>query len=198
MSSYLNLALSWNNDVCHCEDKKRKHSEIIPGDPLMVGGKKGVQQKLWRGVSMEEERWLNGCTPDCKSVVLGSNPAPRQHIANSISTEVDSHLGWHSTVCWPLRGRRGFQYTQKPLKIYRKKILWPSTDTEELWTGVSGWWDMKKLYPWNHLNRKVILQPQNWFFICTTSFGKMSRLYKQGVARDDTLCIRIYKRISSV
>jgi hypothetical protein len=82
-----------NNDVCHCEDKKRKHSEIIPGDPLMVGGEKGVRQKLWRGVSMEEERWLNGSTPDCKSVVLGSNPAPRQHTANSISTEVDSHLG---------------------------------------------------------------------------------------------------------
>ncbi len=30
---------------------------------------------------MEEERWLNGSAPDCKSVVLGSNPAPPQHMA---------------------------------------------------------------------------------------------------------------------
>jgi hypothetical protein len=45
-----------------------------------------------RGGSMEggevaqckEERWLNGSAPDCKSVVLGSNPAPPQHTANSV------------------------------------------------------------------------------------------------------------------
>ncbi len=64
------------------------------------------------------------CAPDCKSVVLGSNPAPPQHTANSVSPEAGSHLGWHSTVCWPLRGGRGTHYTQKPLKIYRKKKLW--------------------------------------------------------------------------
>jgi hypothetical protein len=29
---------------------------------------------------------------------------------------VGSRLGWHSTVCWPLRGGRG-TYTQKPIKI---------------------------------------------------------------------------------
>ncbi len=66
-----------------------------------------------RGGSMEEERWLNGSAPDCKSVVLSSNPAPPQHMANSVNPEVGSHLGWHSTVCWPLRGGRGTQYTQK-------------------------------------------------------------------------------------
>jgi hypothetical protein len=42
---------------------------------------------------MEEVRWLNGSAPDCKSVVLGSNPAPLQHMANSVSPEVGSHLG---------------------------------------------------------------------------------------------------------
>jgi hypothetical protein len=64
----------------------------------------------------EEERWLNGSAPDCKSVVLGSNPAPPQHTANSVSPEVGNHLGWHSTVCWPLRGGRG-TYTEKRIKI---------------------------------------------------------------------------------
>ncbi len=44
-------------------------------------------------LSNEEERWLNGSAPDCKSVVLGSNPAPPQHTANSASPEVGSHLG---------------------------------------------------------------------------------------------------------
>jgi hypothetical protein len=70
---------------------------------------------------MMEERWLNGFAPDCKSVVLGSNPALPQHIANSVSPELGRHLGWHSTMCWPLRDGRGTQYTQKPLKIYRGK-----------------------------------------------------------------------------
>jgi hypothetical protein len=65
--------------------------------------------------------WLNGSAPDCKSVVLGSNSAPPQHMANSVNPEVGSHLGLHSIVCWPLRGGRGTQYTQKTLKIYRKK-----------------------------------------------------------------------------
>jgi hypothetical protein len=37
----------------------------------------------YRGeVAQMEERWLNGSAPDCKSVVLGSNPAPPQHTAN--------------------------------------------------------------------------------------------------------------------
>jgi hypothetical protein len=53
--------------------------------------------------------------------LLGSNPAPPQHTANSVSPEVGSHLGWHCTVCWPLRGSRGTQYAQKNLKIYREK-----------------------------------------------------------------------------
>jgi hypothetical protein len=48
----------------------------------------------WRiGGSMVEERWLNDSAPDCKSVVLGSNPAPHQHTENSVSPEVGSHLG---------------------------------------------------------------------------------------------------------
>jgi hypothetical protein len=42
---------------------------------------------------IQEERWLNGSATDCKSVVLGSNPAPPQHTANSASPEVGSHLG---------------------------------------------------------------------------------------------------------
>ncbi len=29
----------------------------------------------------KEKRWLNGSAPDCKSVVLGSNPAAPQHTA---------------------------------------------------------------------------------------------------------------------
>jgi hypothetical protein len=44
-------------------------------------------------VAQKEERWLKGSAPDCKSVVLGSNPAPPQHTANSVSPEVGSHLG---------------------------------------------------------------------------------------------------------
>jgi hypothetical protein len=33
-------------------------------------------------VAQQEERWLNGSAPDCKAVVLGSNPAPPQHTTN--------------------------------------------------------------------------------------------------------------------
>ncbi len=88
-----------------------------------------------RGGWILEERWLNGSAPDCKSVVLGSNAAPSQHMANSISPEVGSHLGWH-TMCWPLRGGRGTQYTQKPLKIYRKKQIFSEKlkDWLQSWT----------------------------------------------------------------
>ncbi len=47
-----------------------------------------------RGGSMvKEERWLNDSAPDCKSVVLGSNPVALQHTANSVSLEVGSHQG---------------------------------------------------------------------------------------------------------
>jgi hypothetical protein len=67
--------------------------------------------------------WLNGSTPDCESVVTGSNPAPPQHRANSVSPYVGCYLGWHSTVCWPLRDGRGTNNTQKNLKIYRKNFL---------------------------------------------------------------------------
>ncbi len=70
-----------------------------------------------------EERWHSGSAPDCKSVVLDSNLAPPQHTANSVNPEVGSHLVLHSTMCWPLRGGRGTQYTQKTLKIYRKKNI---------------------------------------------------------------------------
>jgi hypothetical protein len=44
-------------------------------------------------------------------------------MANSANPEVGCHLGWYSTMCWPLRGGRGTQYTQKTLKIYRKKFV---------------------------------------------------------------------------
>jgi hypothetical protein len=63
---------------------------------------------------------------------MGSNPAPPQHTENSVNPEVGSHLGLHSTVCWPLRGGRGTQYTQKTLKIYRKKKLIKSNVMGEL------------------------------------------------------------------
>jgi hypothetical protein len=67
-----------------------------------------------------EERWLNGSAPDCKSVVLGSNPAPPQYTANSVNPEVGSHLGLHST------GSEGWQrysvYTKNPKNIYEKKL----------------------------------------------------------------------------
>jgi hypothetical protein len=49
--------------------------------------------KVWEQVTSLEKRWLNGSAPDCKSVVLGSNPAPPQHTVNSVSPEVGSHLG---------------------------------------------------------------------------------------------------------
>jgi hypothetical protein len=93
----------------------------------------GSMKKYWWHCQMEKSKkscsWLqisphltaNQYAPDCKSVVLGSNPAPPLHTANSVSPEVGSHLGWHSTVCWPHRGSRGTPYTHKPLKIYRKK-----------------------------------------------------------------------------
>ncbi len=59
----------------------------------------------WGGEVAGEERWLGRrggsmgrrggsmVAPGCKSVVLGSNPAPPQHMANSGSPEVGSHLG---------------------------------------------------------------------------------------------------------
>jgi hypothetical protein len=31
------------------------------------------------------ERWLNGSTPDCNTIVPDSNPAPSQPTANSVS-----------------------------------------------------------------------------------------------------------------
>jgi hypothetical protein len=63
--------------------------QIVPG---RIAPRPLVQVLRRRGGS-EEERWLNGSALDCKSVVLGSNPAPPQHMANSISPEVGSHLG---------------------------------------------------------------------------------------------------------
>ncbi len=64
----------------------------------VVGGE--VAQWRRRGGSVEEERslveeesWLSGSAPDCKSVVPGSNLAPPQHTANSVSPEGGSHLG---------------------------------------------------------------------------------------------------------
>ncbi len=81
------------------------------------GGSYGGEVALNGGeVALMEERWLNGSTPDFKSVVLGSNPAPPQHTANSVDPKLGSHLGLHSTVCWPMRGGRGAQYTQKNSK----------------------------------------------------------------------------------
>ncbi len=58
----------------------------------MVGGEvaQWLEERWLNGL---EERWLNGSAPDCKSVVLSSNPAPPQHTANSVSPEVGSHLG---------------------------------------------------------------------------------------------------------
>ncbi len=61
-----------------------------------LGGEVALWEERWlKGgeVALWEERWLNGSAPDCKSVVLGSNPAPPQHTAKSVSPKVDSHLG---------------------------------------------------------------------------------------------------------
>ncbi len=71
-------------DIWRGRIKKGKTASCPPGVPRRA---------------LEEERWfnrggegLNGSAPDCKSVVLGSNPAPPQHTANSVSPEVDSNL----------------------------------------------------------------------------------------------------------
>jgi hypothetical protein len=65
---------------------------LYSGEDFRFSGGEVAQWRR-RGGSMEEERWLNGSTTDCKSVILGSNPAPLQYMANSISPEVGSHLG---------------------------------------------------------------------------------------------------------
>jgi hypothetical protein len=64
----------------------------LNGEERWLNGRRGGSMGR-RGGSMMEERWLNGSAPDWKSVVLGSNPAPPQQMANSISPEVGSHLG---------------------------------------------------------------------------------------------------------
>jgi hypothetical protein len=61
---------------------------------------------------------------ECVELVPCSNPAPPQHTANSVSSEVAFYLGCPSTVSWPLRGRRGTvstQCTQNPLKRIEEK-----------------------------------------------------------------------------
>jgi hypothetical protein len=87
-----------------------------------------------RGGSMvEEERCLNGSAPDCKSV--GSNPAPPQHTANSVSPKVGSHLGITQYRVLASEGRQRYIYTKtsKTLKIYRKKRFFTQyIYTEEL------------------------------------------------------------------
>ncbi len=55
----------------------------------------GSTEERWLNegeVAQVEERWLKGSAPDCNSVVLGSNPAPPQHTANSVSPEVGDGL----------------------------------------------------------------------------------------------------------
>jgi hypothetical protein len=54
-----------------------KNATVIASD------KRGEVARRRRG-GFKEERWLNGSAPDYKSVVLGSNPAPPQHMANSV------------------------------------------------------------------------------------------------------------------
>ncbi len=65
----------------------------------LLGRRGGSREERWligRRGGFREERWLNGSAPDCKSVVLGSNPAPPQHSANSASPEVGAT--WDDTV----------------------------------------------------------------------------------------------------
>ncbi len=49
---------------------------------------------------MTPERWLNDSTPDYDS----SNPAHPHQTANSSSSKVRYYLGWHSALCWLLKG----------------------------------------------------------------------------------------------
>ncbi len=62
----------------------------VGGEVAQFGGEVAQLEERWLNL---EERWLNGSAPDCKPVVLGSNPAPPQHMANSVTPEVGSHLG---------------------------------------------------------------------------------------------------------
>jgi hypothetical protein len=69
----------------------------------------------------QEERWLNGSAPDCKSAVLGSKPAPPQQTANSVSPGMAQYRILAS------EGRQRYSiYTKKKLKIYRKKKFFPT------------------------------------------------------------------------
>jgi hypothetical protein len=55
----------------------------------------------------------------------GSNLATPQHMANYVSPKDVCHLGWHITVCWPLRGGRGKKTQKSSLNMYRKKDFPP-------------------------------------------------------------------------
>ncbi len=72
----------------------------------------------WRrkgGSMVQEERWLNGSTPDCKSVVLGLNPAPPQHTANSVSPEVGATRDDTVPYCvLASEGRQRYSLTMEP------------------------------------------------------------------------------------
>jgi hypothetical protein len=84
---------------------------------------------------------------------------------------VGSHLGWHSTMCWPLRGGRG-TYTQKTQKIYRKKkcfnwgrrihpiFLFPSIQIQKCFAGKT-----------TRVRRKSLLEikTSKIFFWCKTA-----------------------------
>ncbi len=53
----------------------RRRGGSIEEERWLNGGGEVAQWRR-RGGSIEEERWLNGSAHDCKSIVLGSNPAP--------------------------------------------------------------------------------------------------------------------------
>jgi hypothetical protein len=97
----------------------RQVGEVASREERWLSSRRGAfKQERWlsrRRGALKEERWLlrrrggsqggevalrrrGTSTPECKSEVLGSNPAPPRHMANSVSPEVGCRLGWHSTM----------------------------------------------------------------------------------------------------
>jgi hypothetical protein len=80
------------------KERRRESGRNLEREGQRKEGREGMGRKnrcrignMEEGV--EKERRLNGSAPDGKSVVLGSNPDPPKHTANSVSPEVGSHLG---------------------------------------------------------------------------------------------------------
>ncbi len=93
-----------------------------------------------RGGSMKE-RWFNrgkvaplrrGGPMVVHPVVLGSNPAAPQLMANSVRLQVGCQRGWNSTVCSPVSGSIGRGNAQKTINIQGKKFNSPKYSSSKL------------------------------------------------------------------